>query len=142
MVRDLGAKRALLFLVVGFALGAALLGVPWLQHIGAFDQIPYRVTGSTWGRDGQYINYRATFVKDDCTFDRLVVRGVYFGHLDPGPLAWVDVYGDQGDRLEGQQAIALRIGPLSVEYDEIEIRTRHICSGRKVDRVFDRIGLQ
>ena len=142
MVNSLGAGRSLFFVIVGFVLGLALIAGPYLQHIGAFDPIPYRVTGSQWKRTGGYVNYRATFVKDDCTFDRMVVRGIYFGEVDPALIPWEDIHGPQGDRLEGEQAIALRIGPMNVEYDELEVRTRHICDGRNVDRIFDRIDLR
>lgn len=144
MVRDLGAKRSLLLLTVGFILGAALLGVPWLQHIGAFDPIPYRVLPGSikWSRSGSFVDYRAQFLKDECAYQTLIVRGIYFGEVDPRPIPWEDIHGGQGDREEGQQGLAIRIGPLQLPFEALEVRTRHICDGRKVDRLFDRIELQ
>ena len=142
MVNSLGAGRSLLFVVIGFVLGLTLIAVPYMDSKGVFDPIPYRVTSSQWEREGSYIKYRATFVKDQCTFNRMVVRGVYFDHLDPAPLRWRDIHGEQGDRLGGEHTIVLLIGPLHTDYEQIEIRTRHICDGRNVDRVFDRIDLQ
>jgi hypothetical protein len=129
--------------IIAFLVGASVALV-LLQRFGVFEPIPYRVLKETvtWEKTNSGVIYRAQFLKDACRYDRLIVRGVYFDQVDPRPIPWRSIAGDQGDREAGQQGLEIAIGPLAQEYEALEIRTRHICDGKPVDRLFDRIDLE
>lgn len=85
------------------------------------------------------IKFKANFIKNDaCTFADLQVYGRYFDIWER--LAWEDPQGESGDRLVGNQTLTLVIKTGTVEYDLVEIRTRHVCGGaKKRDRVFSTV---
>ena len=45
-------------------------------------------------------------------------------------------YGPNYDRTKGDQTLRIRVKTNSVDYDKLEIRTRHNCNGKTVDKVF------
>lgn len=84
---------------------------------------------------GEQVFFEANFEKKDCSFQALDVVGLYLGRWVP--LNWSDTTGgDQGDRTAGGNTLSLLIQTEGLQYDTIEIRTRHICGGTKVDKTF------
>lgn len=87
------------------------------------------------------IRFKANFMKNDaCVFADLQVYGYYFGRWER--LNWTDPKGDSGDRLSGYQTLTLDIHTGTIPYDTVEIRTRHVCDGKKSDRVFSTIEVE
>lgn len=114
-----------------------------LGHYGTFGPRPYWVKSFDWVIvEGGYINFHAEFAKYECTYDRMVARGIFLGVVDPAPIPMRDLDGDQGDREEGLHSADFVIGPMRQDYEAVEIRTRHICDGKRFDRVFARIELK
>jgi hypothetical protein len=91
--------------------------------------------------DGQTLRIDANFYKTGCTFVRLTVVGFVAGATDI--LQWRDGHGlpPDFDRDPGSQSLSLAVALKGQRYDWVEIRTRHDCDGRSVDRVFARIRL-
>ena len=89
-------------------------------------------------RDGFHIRFMANFVKDGCRFERLAVVGIVAGVTQTLPWSDLDGRGQQNDREAGTQTLNIEIRMRGVEYDTIEIRTRHLCGVDDVivDRVF------
>lgn len=89
-------------------------------------------------RDGFHIRFMANFVKDGCRFERLAVVGIVAGVTQTLPWSDLDGLPPDHDREAGTQTIHLEIRMRGVEYDTIEVRTRHLCGADAeiVDRVF------
>lgn len=84
----------------------------------------------------------ANFVKNDaCNFQTLSVFGEKFDRWS-GPLDWRDSDKPRGDRIAGHQTLNIVIDTLGTEYDILEVRTRHLCDGGKVDKVFATLRLE
>ena len=92
--------------------------------------------------DGYLIT--ATFTKTECEFKRLEVFGTTTQTLEL--LDWqsaeVDpTVGKQYDRSAGFQVLVLIAEAEHDRYTGLEIRTRHECSGKTVDKLFTTITL-
>jgi len=141
MSNDERARRGFIFGLIGFGLAMLLLVVPYFSNIGAFQPIPYRVTKTEWAVKDGYIEAKVTFWKDQCRFERMIARGVFFDEVDPRLIHIADMDAEMGDRLIGLETVRLKIGPLRADYETVEVRTRHDCDGQKVDRIFLRMHL-
>ncbi len=128
--------RAFVFGLAGFMVSMILVVVPYFSRIGAFEPIPYRVTKTEWRVVDDHLIAKVTFWKDQCVFQKLIARGIYFDEVDPRLLPVVSLDDEQGDRMKGLETVRLKIGPIKNDYESIEIRTRHLCGDKFVDRIF------
>jgi len=125
-------------LVVGLTLGGLLFS-PWGSLLGADPYSDVDVVLVSPEGDGVVIT--ANFRKNECVFSRLEVFGYVFDELQI--LTWENVvvgseedYGPNYDRTNGGQTLRIRVKTNGVDYDKLEIRTRHDCNGKTVDKVF------
>lgn len=90
-------------------------------------------------QDDGYRYIAASFEKGNCERQDVVFLGIRLGIQDK--LKWepLDGYNNQEDRTEGFQVLSGRLFTGGVQYESFEIRTRHLCDGKRVDRVFLRI---
>lgn len=81
----------------------------------------------------EHVFIEVTFEKiEGCLFQDLVAVGGNLGVFRVLP--WEDVEEELGDRIAGYHTIRLNIFTDGVNYDRIELRTRHYCGGRTTDR--------
>lgn len=108
---------------------------PWQPYTG--------VSVISIERSGYHIKFAANFKKNECRFERLAVVGVVAGATQMLPWADLDGLPEQYDREAGSQTINIEIKTRGVEYDTIEIRTRHLCGpdDTVVDRIFASIDI-
>ena len=125
-------------LVAGLTLGG-LLFFPWGDLLEADPYSNVDVVSVSPEEDSVVIT--ANFRKNECTFKKLEVFGYVFGELQI--ITWGNVvvgaeedYGPNYDRTKGDQTLRIRVKTNSVDYDKLEIRTRHDCNGKTVDKVF------
>jgi hypothetical protein len=133
-------KKKLFDTVTGGLLTAVLFILPFLWYIGDFEPTPYdNVELQSIQLEEEYIDVEYTFFKRECDFAALGVFGAVFEQYDA--LKWIDISLDknqhQENRLHGDQTMTLRIFTNGIPYEYFEIRTRHDCDGRNVDKVFD-----
>ena len=79
----------------------------------------------------------ANFIKTECTFKRLEVFGSNTGV--PVYLRWSSLDGSPTtvyDRSIGKQHLIVLVITAGADYDTLEIRTRHDCEGKLVDKTF------
>lgn len=128
-------------LVVGLVLGG-LFFFPWgsLLEADPYSNVDVVSVSPVEGA----VVITANFRKNECTFNRLEVFGSVFGELQV--LTWENVvvgaeddYGPNYDRSKGDQTLRIKVHTKGVSYDKIEIRTRHTCSGKTLDKVFSTI---
>lgn len=110
----------------------------WYRDV-LFPWQPYsNVNVTSIVRSGDTIIFRANFDKDGCRFDRLVAVGILADATTI--LRWTDIDGlpDNYDRELGSQSLNIQIKLRGVQYDWIELRTRHYCGEdpEPVDRLF------
>ena len=125
-------------LVVGMALGG-LFFFPWSSLLEVDPYSNVDVISVSPEEDAAVIT--ANFRKNECTFNRLEVFGYVFGEVQV--LTWGNVvvgteedFGPHYDRSKGDQTLRIKVYTKGVDYDKIEIRTRHTCSGKTLDKVF------
>lgn len=120
---------------IPFFIGAgvsALLGIFWF---GWPDPAPYKnVELISYEQKDGYGYLVASFEKTDCEFEQLVVLGEEVGHYYY--LDWKSYDGQEGDRIKGHQVLSLEVDLKSLSPSSLEVRTRHICDGKVVDKVF------
>lgn len=120
--------------MAGFLI-ASLLLIPIGWYEGWFGPEPYHgvqdisiVTTDT----GLLIT--ANFIKrDDCTYETAEVfrqRLGFWEHME-----WKDLERAK-DRLAGNQTVIFEVLGEFLSGDTVEIRTRHVCNGVKVDKIF------
>lgn len=123
--------------------------IAWISlfaAVSAFSLAPYVLTPrpywhveviEAW-RDGPWVYITVNFVKGNCIREDVVFLGRRLGLTDNLTRGWsaLDGVEDNHDRLEGEQTLRGRLFVDSVSYERIEIRTRHDCDGRRVDKVF------
>ena len=121
-------------LVAGVLL-ATLILMPWSS---LWKSDPYKdVMITEVERTGEGYVVHANFIKTDCTFKRLEVFGINTGV--PIYLKWSALDGSPSteyDRSIGKQHLIILVITADVDYDTLEIRTRHDCDGVVVDKVF------
>lgn len=118
------------------------LALSILVLIGAYliqtlEPTPYKdVELTRYSVEGREMRIVATFEKTDCTFQRLRIVAAAAGETEF--LKWRDLDGlpDNHDRNEGRQTLRIAVHLERDGYDWVEVRTRHDCDGRQVDRVF------
>jgi hypothetical protein len=69
-------------------------------------------------------------------FERLVAIAGVAGETEF--LYWYNLDPEVGDRTLGDQTLRIAISVLGIDYDWIEVRTRHDHNGDKIDKVFAR----
>ena len=100
--------------------------------------VPYKdvvVTEVERTDDGYVVH--ASFIKTECTFKRLEVFGSNTGV--PVYLRWSSLDGSPTtvyDRSIGKQHLIVLVITSGADYDTLEIRTRHDCGGKLVDKIF------
>lgn len=105
--------------------------------VQTFEPSPYRdVELTRYAIEGRELQIVANFTKTDCQFERLRVVAAAAGETEF--LKWRDLDGlpNDHDRSAGRQTLRIAIKLERDGYDWIEVRTRHNCDGRQVDRVF------
>jgi hypothetical protein len=108
-------------------------------YTGSFQPVPYGHVEIREVREtGKNVLFVANFIKVKCTFDRLQVQGETLGVWQVIP--WVS--DDRGDRLAGKETLSISFKASPSEFDRIQIKTRHDCNGRKVDKIFAEGGLE
>lgn len=117
---------------------AIVISLPSFILSGVFSPQPYHsveIVTEGFIEDGLKYLVVANFVKnDDCVFKSLVAYGSSIGRYEV--LEWEDPGVDQGDRIAGAQTLTVLIDTQGNTYDYLELRTRHTCSGKRVDRTF------
>lgn len=101
--------------------------------------VPYRdVNVLDISYQGDAIIFSAEFTKTSCEFNRLVI--VHSSAGVPIFTSWegLDGLARDHDRIKGTQSLNLSITLPDIPFDWIEIRTRHLCDGDRVDKVFAR----
>jgi hypothetical protein len=126
------------YMALWFAL-AALLGAAaqfllsdWIEN-----PVPYRnvqVQSLTHADDQVFLV--ANFEKTHGVFERLVAIAGVAGETEF--LYWYNLDPEVGDRTLGDQTLRIAISVLGIDYDWIEVRTRHDHNGDKIDKVFAR----
>jgi len=87
--------------------------------------------------DSGDIHIAANFIKGDCTLELFAPIGVTFvGQRTNLVHSDLDGRGQADDRLAGPTTLRIVVHTEGVEYDNLEIRTRHNCSGLKIDKTF------
>jgi hypothetical protein len=120
---------------------ATLILLPWSSLLGSEPYMDVEIT-EVERTDGGYVVH-ANFIKTDCTFKRLEVFGSNTGVLVY--LDWSALDGSPAtdyDRSTGKQHMIILVNTTDVDYDTLEIRTRHACDGVAVDKVFATIDLE
>lgn len=87
-------------------------------------------------QDGPFRYITASFEKGNCERKDVVFLGLRLGLQQK--LQWVadDGFDNQEDRTEGFQVLSGKLLTGDVTYEAFEIRTRHLCDGKRVDKVF------
>lgn len=109
----------------------------WAFH--TWEPTPYRdVELRSYEATPRTLRFVATFEKTACEFQKLTVVGSDAGETEL--LNWQDLDGSgpDVDRIRGRQTLRLEVALKRRGYDWVEVRTRHDCEGRKVDKVFIR----
>jgi hypothetical protein len=120
---------------------ATLILLPWSSLLGSEPYTDVEITEVERTDDGYIVH--ANFIKTDCTFKRLEVFGSNTGVLVY--LDWSALDGSPAtdyDRSIGKQHMIILVITADVDYDTLEIRTRHDCDGVVVDKVFATIDLE
>lgn len=128
----IGAAIALLLVF-----NAAAWYAPNLFEPEPYSQVEIKSIQKEFGR----IDFIADFVKDGCEFVRLDVVGFAAGSTTP--LKWTDGFGlpPDHDREAGTQTLNISWYPEGVAYQWYEVRTRHNCEGKIVDKIFAHIDM-
>ena len=111
--------------------------------------MPYVLTPRPyWGvelvesrQDGVWRYITVNFVKGDCRRVDVVFSGHRLGIIDDLTRYWNALDGVEADhdRIEGTQTLRGRLFTGETQYEAYEIRTRHDCDGKRVDKLFVRI---
>lgn len=125
-------------MTAGVVLGTVFMS-PWSS---LFEVRPYtNVQLVSVAKTDTSVTLTANFRKTDCSFQRLEVFGFDLGQTYV--LNWENVivreeedHGPEYDRSNGGQTLRIKVKIPGVGYDKIEIRTRHLCDGAKVDKIF------
>jgi len=125
-------------MATGVVLGTVFMS-PWSS---LFEVRPYtNVQLVSVAKADTSVTITANFRKTDCSFQRLEVFGQDLGQTYV--LDWENVVvGDEADRgpnydrAAGDHTLRIKVKLPDTSYDKIEIRTRHLCGGAKVDKVF------
>ncbi len=105
---------------------------------------PYTVTEilrEEWTDNG--LHFDANFVKHGCDLDRFVVVGIYKGVAQLLPYRDEGGFGDTENRTAGSQTLQIFVPASKLLFNDVEIRTRHICfdpdrGSYPVDKIFSR----
>ena len=92
--------------------------------------------------DSGDLHIAANFVKGDCTLVAFLPVGVGFAGASNLLYSDLDGRGLNEDRVAGRQTLRVAVHTDSVEYDLIELRTRHDCGGLKIDKTFITLDLE
>jgi len=115
-----------------------LLGVVWVN----LPADPYKnVRVISIDRTPAGIEFFATFEKTECRFKALELVAGSFGETSFLPWRDLDGLPPDYDRSAGAHTMRIAFDFGAIDPDWIEIRTRHDCAGKKVDKVFYRIEL-
>lgn len=123
----------------------AVLGGMWLwagfgQKLINPAPNPYKdVSVVEISRDSEVLTVIANFIKTDCTIQRFEVVGSSLGVTRFLSYKDLDNLTVEHNRTLGSQTLRVAIETNGRKYDWIELRTRHDCEGREVDKVFLRI---
>ena len=131
-------------LVWGLALGIIFFAAAQLYVSLSRLPVPYTdvVVNEVVTTDNGYFIY-AEFNKTDCTFRRLEVFGNNTGQLVYLPWVTLDNSPSENyDRSVGEQHLPIEVYTEGRAYDQIEIRTRHLCGDILVDKVFAKIDIK
>lgn len=125
---------ALFGFIVSAVVILAVYGIPTPKPYTDVDLLSYEVVGGK-------ADIQVVFTKNKCVYIDLVVVGDYLG--EPEYLLWETV-GNQpeGDRIKGKQKLHLSVDLNGQEFDYIDIRTRHQCANKFVDKTLIRIDLR
>ena len=120
---------------------ATLILLPWSSLL---DDEPYKdvIITEVERTDEGYVVH-ANFLKTNCAFKRLEVFGINTGV--PIYLKWSALDGSPStdyDRSIGKQYLIILVITADKDYDTLEIRTRHNCNGKTVDKVFATIDVE
>lgn len=87
-------------------------------------------------QEGGWRYLTVNFVKGDCERKSVAFVGLRLGLWDDLTSTWEPLDGVAGevDRIEGAHTLSGRLYTGATEYERFEIRTRHICGEKRVDR--------
>ena len=128
-----------LYLFAGLVLGAAVL-FDWDTTFGPQPYHSVRVVSLE--RQDHWVHFHVTFQKAGCVYKKLVVIGTGFEATENLTSLKIneDATGkgvqERGDRIKGQAVWRFKVYAPKGIFEKIEIRTRHDCDGKTVDKVF------
>lgn len=108
---------------------------------GWFDPRPYwgvKVRPLQVDDDGN-VGVIADFTKGHCELVKFGVDGVNFDGAFPLKYTDLDGRPEDDDRLAGDTTLRILILVDGGEYDYFDLKTRHVCNGRRVDKRFARV---
>ena len=120
---------------------ATLILLPWSSLLGNEPYKDVMITEVERTDEGYVVH--ANFLKTSCSFKRLEVFGINTGV--PVYLTWSALDGSPStgyDRSIGKQHMIILVITSDKDYDTLEIRTRHDCDGKAVDKVFATIDVE
>lgn len=123
---------------MGWAIiGLLVLNLGWASREYIFPPNPYNnVSVVSLERGKETLKVEANFTKLGCDFVRLDVVGI--ANEATAILNWEDNFSlpPDHDRAKGSQTLSITINLPDINFERVEIRTRHNCDGLKVDKVF------
>ena len=121
----------------GLILSALSLGLT-AYLTGSFQPVPYGHVEIKEVRETENnVLFVANFIKVKCSFEKLQVQGETLGVWQV--IQWAS--DDRGDRLAGKETLSISFIASPDQFDRIQIKTRHDCDGKKVDKIFAEGGL-
>lgn len=134
--------------ITDVSLGAILslgLCVPLLYDKGYFSPIPYayvELLEGTIAEDGDY-QLKYAYEKNGCVQQDLQGYAEYLGRWTQVPITYYtnEPHKTEGveDNFMGPEMLQVRFDTNASVYSTLELRTRHLCDGEPVDRVFSTI---
>jgi hypothetical protein len=123
---------------LAIAFGIAMLVVfPYAKESGVFTPEPYnnvRVVNEFKFEDKIRVEISFTKLNNNCHFSEAAGYARSLGRYYRVPLQFP--LGQEGDRIAGDHFAIIDITTDGVPYiDKVEVRTRHICNGVKVDKI-------
>jgi hypothetical protein len=131
-------NRAGNFLIGAAVAGAIMAPFTWGHLLwGVKPYYAVRVVQVERGPSGS-VHITASFTKNEnCKLEEFAVVGHQLGLTRFLEWSDSDGLGRSYDRMAGEQTLRIQVDPDGV--DEIELRTRHNCDGKTIDRTFARI---
>jgi len=115
---------------------SVFLGMFVLYANDYFNPVPYgQVEILEVTQKDDRIFLKANFVKVKCTFNALQVQTEHFGQWNEAPWSNEDQH-TEDDRMAGEETLSISFDGNQQTVDRVQVKTRHLCDGKKVDKTF------